>query len=50
LGEKLFSGKIYDPFKVFYSSQGIHIFRKDLYQENEDEIVFEVFVPVSVTK
>lgn len=50
LGEKFFSGKLYDPSKVFFSSHGIHIFRKDLYRENEDEIVFEVFAPVRVAQ
>jgi hypothetical protein len=48
LGEQFFSKERYDPSSVFFSSVGINIFRRDLYQKNEEKAFFEVFIPDEV--
>ncbi|MFO7825576.1 MAG: DUF4221 family protein [Cyclobacterium sp.] len=48
LGERLFSSKVYDPSKIFLSSTGINLFRRDMYNENENKIAIEVFGPAEI--
>ncbi len=48
LGERLFSSKVYDPSKIFLSSTGINLFRRDKYNQDENKIAIEVFEPVMV--
>lgn len=48
LGECLFSSKVYDPSKIFISSTGINLFRRDMHDENENKIVIEVFEPAEI--
>ncbi len=45
VGEMKFDGKIYDCSMIFISADGLNIFRKDLYSQNEDFLSFEVFSP-----
>lgn len=46
VGEQKFDGKVYDNSLIFTSPKGIHIFRKDLYAEDEQYLPFEVFQPI----
>lgn len=48
LGERLFSSKVYDPSKIFLSSTGINLFRRDMHDENENKIAIEVFEPAEI--
>ncbi|GAB2631394.1 DUF4221 family protein [Belliella aquatica] len=43
LGEFKFDGKIYDCVNIFITEEGINIFRKDLYKEDENYLFFETF-------
>ncbi len=43
IGEKRFSSKQYDPSMIFISQDGVNLLRKDLYDENENFLSFEVF-------
>lgn len=45
VGEDFFDGKIYDNSMIFITSKGLNIARKDLYEKNEDEILFDIFIP-----
>lgn len=47
IGENLFSTKIYDPSTIFLTSEGLNFFRKDIYEQDEDIIQFEIFAPLS---
>jgi hypothetical protein len=49
IGERFFSSSIYDPAHIFLSSEGINLFRKDLYGKNENKITFEVFEPKNIS-
>lgn len=49
IGERFFSSCIYDPAHIFLSSEGINLFRKDLYGKNENKITFEVFEPKNIS-
>lgn len=48
LGERFFSSQIYDPSKIFLSSSGINLFRRDIIGENENKLAIEVFEPVEI--
>ena len=43
LGEERFSSDIYDTWMILNSELGLLLARKDLYAENEDELVFSIF-------
>lgn len=43
LAEKRFDGKIFDCEMIFVSDEGLNIFRKDLYQNDENFMSFEVW-------
>lgn len=43
LAEKRFDGKIYDCEMIFVSDEGLNIFRKDLYLQDENFMSFEVW-------
>jgi len=49
IGERFFSSSIYDPAHIFLSSEGINLFRKDLFGKNENKITFEVFEPKNIS-
>ncbi|SMD46130.1 protein of unknown function [Aquiflexum balticum DSM 16537] len=48
VGERKFDGKIYDNSLIFTSPKGIHIFRKDLYEMDEQYLSFETFQPKKI--
>jgi hypothetical protein len=43
LGEFKFDEKIYDCVNIFITEEGINVFRKDLYKEDENYLFFETF-------
>lgn len=45
VSEKFFDGKIYDNSLIFTSPKGIHLFRKDIYANDEQYLPFEIFYP-----
>lgn len=50
IGETPFTTDTYDPSSIFLTRDGLAIFRKDLYFQNEDILVFDVFRPSSIAK
>lgn len=48
IGEDYFSSKKYDNTMIFVTSKGLNIARKDLYNENEDLLQFEILTPVLI--
>lgn len=45
VGETKLPNDKYDPSSIFLTRDGLAVFRKDLYSENEDMLVFDVLVP-----
>ncbi|WP_425636223.1 DUF4221 family protein [Algoriphagus yeomjeoni] len=45
VGEDIFSSKIYDNSLIFVSATGLNIARRDLYETDENFIVFDTFIP-----
>ncbi len=48
IGEDFFKGKTYDNTMIFVTSRGLNIARKDLYSEDENYLIFEVFAPKEI--
>lgn len=45
VGETKLPNDKYDPSSIFLTREGLAVFRKDLYSENEDMLVFDVLLP-----
>jgi hypothetical protein len=50
IGETSFTTDTYDPSSIFLTRDGLAIFRKYLYAQNEDILVFDVFQPSNIVK
>lgn len=48
VGESPFTTNTHDPSSIFLTRKGLAIFRKDLYLQNEDLFVFDLFNPISI--
>ncbi|MHA7131657.1 DUF4221 family protein [Algoriphagus namhaensis] len=48
VGESPFTTSTHDPSSIFLTKEGLAIFRKDLYLQNEDLFIFDLFIPRNI--